>query len=155
MPEVEYYKCDCCDDFLFPLETAQAIERSREARLREILLGLPLVDFVTASEAATLLGISRQALHKHRRIRRGFIFRVRFGDKVVYLRRSLELFKAKGDGRFTLREPESRVEYDFETERAYPGALYHGSRMISGGRRGVLYNPSATTIHRRRPLYAS
>lgn len=155
VPDVEYYKCDCCDDFLFSLETAQAIERSREASLREILLSLPLAAFVTASEAAALLGISRQAMHKHRRIRRGFIFRARFGDKVVYLRESIELFKATGDGRFALRKPESRVDYTSKTATAYPGALYRQRQIISRGLPGVMYNPSVTTIPRRRPLYAS
>jgi len=57
---------------------------------------------VTSSEAARILDISRQALHKNRRIKNGFIFHTRFGNGIVYLRKSVELFKETGDGRYPL-----------------------------------------------------
>ncbi len=41
-------------------------------------------------------------MHKNRRIRNGFIFHVRFGEGALYLRRSVEMFRKLGDGRFPL-----------------------------------------------------
>ena len=57
---------------------------------------------MSAAAAADLLGVSRQALHKHRRIRKGFIYQTELSGKTVYLRESVELFKKTGDGRFSL-----------------------------------------------------
>jgi hypothetical protein len=99
---VHYYKCDRCGQDLFPPETAEAIEKRRGERLDELLKGQPLRAFLTATETATALGISRQALHKHRRIRRGFIYQTAFGGGMVYLEESVKRFKDTGDGRFPL-----------------------------------------------------
>ena len=100
--EVQYRKCETCGQVLLPPETAEAVEKRRGERKDELLKARPLRDFLTASETAAVLGISRQALHKHRRIRRGFIHQTAFGGGVVYLEESVSLFKATGDGRLPL-----------------------------------------------------
>lgn len=99
---VHYRKCGSCGQVLYPLDTAEAIEKRRSERRDELLQGRPISAFLTASETATTLGISRQALHKHRRIRRGFIYQTAFCGGVVYLEESVNLFKRTGDGRFRL-----------------------------------------------------
>ena len=99
---VSYYKCDRCGQLLFPPETAEASEKRRRERRDELLKEHPLRAFLSAAETAETLGISRQALHKHRRIRRGFIYQTGFGGGIVYLEESVKLFKATGDGRFSL-----------------------------------------------------
>ena len=108
---VEYLECEGCGDKAYPPETILEIEKARKLVLEEKLQSFPLRDFVSAAEAASMLGISRQALHKHRRIRRGFIFQTQFSDKAVYLRRSVELFKETGNGRFPLVVPDNKIEY--------------------------------------------
>jgi hypothetical protein len=110
----EYFECDKCGDYLFSPETSKRIETARRLALEEKLQSLSISAFITAVEAATILGISRQALHKHRRIRRGFIFQTRFCDKTVYLKKSVDLFKETGDGRFQLVEPESEIQHTSE-----------------------------------------
>ena len=115
---VEYSECEKCGDRLFSPHAARQIEEARERTLQDVLQSQPISAFVSRAEAATILGISRQALHKHRRIRRGFIFRTRFGDTTVYLRKSVDLFKATGDGRFLLRESE-RIEHAPEMEQVF------------------------------------
>jgi hypothetical protein len=110
----EYFECDKCGDYLFPPETAEKIDTARRLELEKLLQSMPIKDFVTGAEAARILGISRQALHKHRRIRRGFIFQTRFDEKIIYLRKSVELFKETGDGRFKLVVPEREVPYTSE-----------------------------------------
>jgi len=110
----EYFECDKCGDYLFSPEMSKRIETTRKFALKEKLQSLPISAFITAADTATILGISRQALHKHRRIRRGFIFQTQLSDKTVYLRKSVDLFKGTGDGRFQLVEPESETEYTDE-----------------------------------------
>jgi hypothetical protein len=102
---VRYRKCDSCGGILYPLETARAIEKRRDERKDELLRERPLRAFLSVSQTATTLGISRQALHKHRRIRRGFIYQTAFCGSVVYLEESVKLFKSTGDGRFRLCPP--------------------------------------------------
>jgi len=106
----EYLRCDSCGEYLVSGKWAEEIDRARSRRLVELLEAMPLREFVSSSEAARLLGISRQALHKNRRIRNGFIFHIPFGKGVVYLRKSVELFKEKGDGRFPLWRPVSQID---------------------------------------------
>ncbi len=98
----DHLECAVCGEILIPGEAAAVVDAARLRRLEELLLTRPLGDFVTASQAAEMLGVSRQALHKNRRVRNGFIFHVRFGENVLYLQQSVELFKELGDGRFPL-----------------------------------------------------
>ena len=99
---VVYSECIDCKDRIFPLKTLISLERERERCTDKLVRDYSFDSFVTAREAADFLGISRQALHKHRRIRRGFIYQTKFGGKPVYLRQSVLLFKLTGDGRFPL-----------------------------------------------------
>jgi hypothetical protein len=99
---VSYFKCDSCDDVLYTEEMARAIEAERNRLMQEILNRFPVSDFVNASETASILGISRQALHKHRRINHGFIYQTTFGGNKIFLTKSVLQFKTTGDGRFPL-----------------------------------------------------
>ena len=100
--DVTYYKCETCDTSLYPKDTAKKIE-SVEAKIQNELIGqLPVNEFIVATEAAELLGISKQAFHKHRRIKNGFIYSVILGGKQLYNKKSVLLFKKTGDGRFKL-----------------------------------------------------
>ncbi|MEI6314276.1 MAG: hypothetical protein WCO89_05355 [Syntrophus sp. (in: bacteria)] len=105
MEDVDYEECERCKDRIFPLETARAIDKQREALLNEILKKQPLQDFFTAAEAAAELEITKQALHKSRKVRRGFIYHTTLGGMVFYLKKSVYLYKDKGDGRFSFHQP--------------------------------------------------
>ena len=100
---VDYYECDKCGDLLFTIKTANLVEQARKNRLNEILQLKPLNNFLASTDAAIILGITRQAFHKNKRIKKGFIYQTQFGDKTVYLKKSVFLFKEKGDGRFQLQ----------------------------------------------------
>lgn len=99
---IPYFKCNQCDDVLFTVEMSQALEVARNNRKQELLNQFPIGDFISASETASLLGISRQALHKNRRIRHGFIHQTTFGESTAYLKKSVIKFKRTGDGRSPL-----------------------------------------------------
>jgi len=100
---IPYYQCENCHDILYTEEMSRAIETERNRRIHKLLKQLPLGDFVSSTEAASILDISRQALHKNRRINHGFIHQTKFAGVTVYLRQSVLRFKKTGDGRFPLQ----------------------------------------------------
>jgi hypothetical protein len=99
---VPYYKCDNNGEILFTLEMTEAIEQERKRLIQAYLKKYSIGDFISAQSAWKLLGISRQALNKNRRIRKGFIYTFDFNGFLVYLKQSVILFKNTGDGRFPL-----------------------------------------------------
>jgi hypothetical protein len=99
---IEYEACPNCGDILLSPESAFKIEKVRFSIIDSLLNSFPLKDFVSSSEASAILGISRQALHKSKKINLGLVFHAQLSDKTVYLRKSLELFRDTGDGRFPL-----------------------------------------------------
>lgn len=116
VPHVTFSKCRHCNDLLLGAETARAVEAARKAALDNLLQSQPISAFLSGSETAALLGISRQALHKHRRIRRGFVFQTRFKGTTVYLRESVKRFEDKGDGRFPLCPSPDLPQYATQDE---------------------------------------
>jgi hypothetical protein len=99
---VPYFKCDKNGEILFTIEMSKALDAARNNRIQELLRKYPLEDFIFAAKTAELLGISRQALHKNRRIKHGFIYHTEIDGITVYLVQSVLKFKETGDGRFPL-----------------------------------------------------
>jgi hypothetical protein len=109
---IPYYKCDKNGEILFTLEMSKALDIARAERIQELLGKYPATDFIFARKTAEILGITRQALHKNRRIKRGFIYHINIDGVVAYLRQSVQLFKETGDGRFPLNACEkSSLKY--------------------------------------------
>ena len=104
---LEYFNCRECGATLLPPRSIEVIEERRRIQLEESVALRPLRDFVSASEAARLLGVTRQAFHKNKRIRAGFIYRTPFGEGFAYLAESVRRFGRTGDGRFPLRPSRS------------------------------------------------
>ena len=98
----EYWECLQCRSRIYPPDTAGRMGDVRNVRIRDLLLSRPVGEFVSTSEARSALGMSRQAFHKNRRIRRGFIYRVEMGKHFLYHRSSVTRYQAEGDGRFPL-----------------------------------------------------
>lgn len=102
VPDVEYFICPGCGDLMFPLATAKEVGDARDRMISELLRARPANEFISTTDAAAILGISRQALQRHRRIRRGFIYQLREGGRTLYLKDSVRQFKETGDGRISL-----------------------------------------------------
>jgi len=94
--------CNDCGGILFSEEFVDKLELVRRKRIQEGIKSYPLKDFVTTIETAAMLGITKQALHKHKRISKGFIYHTKIGNIIVYLKPSVERFVKTGDGRFPL-----------------------------------------------------
>lgn len=99
---VSYSKCKGCGDIILSGNTWTAADEEERRIIKDRLEKLPVNEFISATETSNILGISKQALHKHHRIRKGFIFSVQHNGRVEYHRKSAELFKQTGDGRFPL-----------------------------------------------------
>lgn len=98
----EYKECEMCGEKLYSPITIKAIEKAEDLRKKKLLLEKPLKEFILATEVAQILACSRQAIHKHKRIRRGFVHFVKYNGKIYYLKESVELYKETGDGRLQL-----------------------------------------------------
>lgn len=98
----KYYKCEDCGALLFPKEAAKKIESIEAEKRDNLIRKLPIGDFIMAKEAAEILGISKQAFSKNRRIKNNFIYSTIVGGKKIYSKKSVQLFKEKEDGRFNL-----------------------------------------------------
>ena len=109
-----FLKCGNCGQVLYPIETLRQIETERKDLIHQAVSNFPERDFVTSSEAAEFLGVTRQALNKNRRIRRGFVYRLaKSDDCTLFLKQSLEQYKKTGDGRFPLFPVEHTVEPNY------------------------------------------
>jgi hypothetical protein len=128
--DVDFDCCKQCGRKLFTVTTCEAIERARDNVLEDAIRQEAVGSFMTSTEVAQFLGITRQALSKHRRIRRGFIYAIEIGGIRLYHKKSVEQFKDSGDGRFRLHadaiktrpldltNPEDNTQYIREIEEA-------------------------------------
>lgn len=110
---VDYRKCNSCSKLRFPAETAKIIESKKDKIENELIGRMPVNEFVNAVAASKIIGISRQAMHKNPRIRRGFIYSIKIDAKILYHIKSVELYARTGDGRFQLyqQEPKRTANY--------------------------------------------
>jgi hypothetical protein len=116
LEEASFLRCNN-SHVQYPVETLRRIEKARETRLYQAISNYPERDFVTSAEAADTLGVTRQAVNKNRRIRRGFIYKVDKSDScTLFLRQSLDLYKKTGDGRFPLFPKEQVVDSKYVGE---------------------------------------
>lgn len=111
--DVTYFKCEQCDNILLPEETIKKSEEKYKKIRDELISNFPISEFLSPSETAELLNITRQALHKNQRIKRGFIYSIKLAGKTYYLKKSVLLFKETGDGRFPLKGSLNHKVKDF------------------------------------------
>jgi hypothetical protein len=101
--DASFRKCRSCGELWYPPGTSRRITKARSAKIDEIVNSYPQRAFVTPGETAEMLGCSRQALHKNRKVLVGSIYSVLKGDRTrLFLRQSAEEYLRSGDGRFPL-----------------------------------------------------
>ena len=106
VPDLEFFECEnCADKILASEESDKAIDFIAEKE-RKAISNLPIKDFITANEVSKILGITKQAFSKHPKIKRGLIYFVKIGNRKFYNRKSVELFKEKGNGKYLLLKHE-------------------------------------------------
>ena len=102
IPGCEWHECPKCGERMYPDNAATAIDRAFQDKLAQLVLGRPFTDLVEEKEVAEILEVSVQAVNKNKGIRGGLIWKATRNGKTWYLRKSVELFKETGDGRFSL-----------------------------------------------------
>ncbi len=110
--ENEYYYCSCGEE-LMALSLLERVEQEEQKRVEQLLLNSVDCDFekyknelIPCNELGKVLGISRQAISKNRRIKT-LMYKVVINNETFYWRESAILFKKYGDGRFDLRKHQS------------------------------------------------
>lgn len=143
---VLYFKCAHCDEIMLPNDTWQIADQEENRQIEKFLSNLPVKNFIGASHAAAFLNMSRQALHKHRRIRKGFIYSIIHEGKILYHDESVKLFKETGDGRFPLKKEVSKKEKEYIVV-TIPYYSEQNRFHDYGGREKVpSWNPSKNTL---------
>lgn len=98
---IDFHKCGCGETIL-KNESIDLIEAEEDRILKNLIGQLPISEFVNATSAADLMGISRQRIHQHRKIKNGFVYSIKLGKHTMYHKGSIERFVENGDGRFPL-----------------------------------------------------
>lgn len=110
IPLIEFYECcGCHETTLSPEASHEVITRVEELE-RNAVASLPSDDLITAGQAADLLGVSKQAFSKNPKIKKGYVYFTQIGTKKTYFRRSIELFRKTGDGRFAITKWKSSYQ---------------------------------------------
>ena len=112
--EKEYYYCSCGEE-LMALSLLERVEQEEQKRVEQLLLNSVDCDFekyknelIPCSELGEVLGISRQAISKNKRIKT-LIYKVVINNETFYWKDSAILFRKYGDGRFDLHKYQRHV----------------------------------------------
>ena len=126
--DVPFEQCSECGYKLFTPESLDALLSESKRKLTNWLDSQPVDSFYTREETCEVLGISKQAISKNQKIKRGFIFRILKGNQHLYLKKSAEQYKSTGDGRFSIavHETDALMERLISPERITPEVWRHG-----------------------------
>lgn len=106
IPDISFEECQSCGDKLLSPQDSDKVVKYVRQKEQEAIENMPIGDFIPANEAAKMLGITKQAFSKRPKIKRGLIFSVAKGTRKLFLKKSVELFKKKGNGKFLLSQKE-------------------------------------------------
>jgi len=126
--KAEYWDCPDCGAKLYTPTTVAKVDHERRNKTEELIKEWPIGDFITLTEAARIIGISKQAVHKNRKI-----YGIKLGGKPVYLRKSVIRYKERRDGRFALvpgkRFTEALLDVSYK-EKEVPAEVSIGQKYI-------------------------
>lgn len=101
IPNAELWECTECGHIIYPAATAFRVSAARAEQVAEFVKSRPVGDFVSAREAARLIGHSKQAFSKNQKIKNGFIYSVDLDKRRLYLRSSVLAYRETLDGRLS------------------------------------------------------
>jgi len=151
VPDIKYQKCSRCDESIISLAESKKVTSYIKQKEQETIKIQPFDLFVSASEAAEMLGYTKQAFSKNPRIKRGLImFGIKDGRK-YYLRDSVKQFKKKKNGLYRLPDPAEPILIQvvnqpigvFENGRI--GQPMHYIRNTLGSYKSFIFSESKTT----------
>ena len=111
-PSVEIDECVECGFKSLGSEAEREVCRWLKTHERMAIGSLSGDQLLSAGQAAEILGVTKQAFSKNPKVKKGHIYFTSVGNKKIYFRSSVELFKASGDGRFQITEWQSSLPSD-------------------------------------------
>ena len=109
VPDLEFFECKSCGDKLLTTEQSDKVFEFIAKEEQKSINMLPAGEFISANEAAAILGITKQAFSKHSKIKSGLIFSTIISNRKFYNRKSVVLFKKNGNGKYLLKPNEKPV----------------------------------------------
>lgn len=129
IPNAEWDECEQCHERLFPAVLCQQLDTASAEKKRHLLrTGFVVDDYISVAETIQILGVTRQALHKNTRI-----YWIENCGNRLYLRRSVEQYKATKDGRFNL-DPASLVDESKYRGRYVALRSFTDSNVVASGK---------------------
>jgi hypothetical protein len=105
VPGLEFMECIACHEKLLTSEQSDKAIDYIANKEQELIRTLPIGEFITANKAADLLAVTKQAFSKNPKIKAGMMYSVKIGNRSFYHRKSVELFRVQGNGKFLLTPP--------------------------------------------------
>lgn len=103
IPNIKYEECLNCHDRIYSTSEYEKIIDYVENKEQYLINQQPMSSFVSAREAAKILGMTKQAFSKNSRIKRGFILYTKIDGRKYYLKKSVKKYKENNhDGRFLI-----------------------------------------------------
>lgn len=125
VPDILVYECEKCLDQTLDNEQSDLLIRKVKELENKAFAQLPIGEFMSAKETYGYLGISKQALSKDKKIKRGFIYSVKIGTQSFYYKKSVFRFKETRDGRIPLQETQENKNNPKEFESKMEEMLEH------------------------------
>ena len=101
-PCVEIDECSGCGLKSLTSEAEKEVYRWLSIHEQIAIDNLSRDQLLNAGQAAEILGVTKQAFSKNPRVKNGHIYFTSIGNKKIYYKSSVELFKASGDGRYQI-----------------------------------------------------
>lgn len=112
VPNVEYEECATCHDRIISTNEYDKIVDFVRKKEKYLINQQPISAFISAQEAAKILGMSKQAFSKNSRIKRGFIISTKIDNRSYYLKKSVHKYlENRQDGRFLIKKQSSVKEW--------------------------------------------
>lgn len=116
-PRVEVDECSGCGLKSLNSEAERDVYRWLKTHEQMTIDSLSGGQLLSAGQAAEILGVTKQAFSKNPKVKNGHIYFTSIGNKKIYYKSSVELFKASGDGRYQITKwrsslPSARVTAD-------------------------------------------
>ena len=108
VPNIRHRLCKSCGDVLIDIKFNDKVVSYVKEKEREAISGLPVGNFISANDAAKVLGITKQAFSKNPKIKRGLIYSVTIDGRKLYDVKSVEQFKNTGNGKYRIATTSNR-----------------------------------------------
>lgn len=127
-PRVEIDQCSNCGLKFLPLEAEKEVYRWLSIHEQIAIDSLSGDQLLSAGQAAEILGVTKQAFSKNPKVKKGHIYFTSVGNKKIYFKSSVDLFKDSGDGRFQITKWQSSLPSERTTANVSGSDRWHSHK---------------------------